>query len=239
MVFVQPERPERTAGQRPVVSDDAVSPDNPPDAKDAYSMLVEMATEYAVFTLSPGGVVSTWTLGAQRMKGYRADEIVGRHFSAFYLPEEAEAGIPGQELVDAAREGRVEVEGWRVRKDGSRFWARVLIVPLWDDAGRLRGYGKLTRDETERRAADVLGRQMARIDVEERIANALAGTVVHELFSVGLKLNSAMKMAHEPELLAKLREISDAIDEAIKHMRHAAFDISGERSRAPIERSEA
>lgn len=239
MVFVQPERPERTAGQRPVVSDDAVSPDNPPDAKDAYSMLVEMATEYAVFTLSPGGVVSTWTLGAQRMKGYRADEIVGRHFSAFYLPEEAEVGIPGQELVDAAREGRVEVEGWRVRKDGSRFWARVLIVPLWDDAGRLRGYGKLTRDETERRAADVLGRQMARIDVEERIANALAGTVVHELFSVGLKLNSAMKMAHEPELLAKLREISDGIDEAIKHMRHAAFDISGERSRAPIERSEA
>lgn len=215
-----------TPAEGPEISADAISPDSPPDAKDAYSVLVEMATEYAVFALSPAGVVSTWTLGAERMKGYRPDEIIGRHFSTFYLPEERRAGVPERELVDAAREGRVEVEGWRLRKDGSQFWARVLIVPLWDEAGRLRGFGKLTRNDTERRAAELLSRRMDRMDIEERIASSLAGTVVHELFSVGLQLNSAMKMTENQDLLGRLRRAADGIDEAIKHMRHAAFDIT-------------
>jgi PAS domain S-box-containing protein len=95
--------------------------------------------------------VATWNLGAERIKGYKADEIIGRHFSTFYLAEEAATGICERELEDAQTYGRVEAEGWRLRKDGSRFWAAVVITALYDDTRTLRGFAKVTRDITERR----------------------------------------------------------------------------------------
>jgi PAS domain S-box-containing protein len=119
---------------------------------DRFRLLVESVRDYAIFMLDPEGRVATWNAGAQRIKGYSAEEIIGRHFSTFYPPEAVAAQWPQQELEMAKRDGRFEDEGWRLRKDGTRFWANVIITALYDRAGVLRGFGKVTRDLTERRA---------------------------------------------------------------------------------------
>src|SRR5207248_3673936 len=115
--------------------------------------------EYAIFMLDPYGRVSSWNPGAERIKGYRADEIIGQHFSRFYPPEDA--GKCDMELEVAARDGRFEDEGWRVCKDGTRFWANVVISRMLDRDGRLIGFAKVTRDLTHRRQLE-----------EERVARA-------------------------------------------------------------------
>jgi diguanylate cyclase (GGDEF)-like protein/PAS domain S-box-containing protein len=117
-------------------------------------LLVSGVKDYAILMLDPEGRVTSWNEGAQRIKGYRADEIIGEHFSKFYAPEAAADGHPDRELKFAAEHGRYEEEGWRVRKDGSRFWANVAITALRDSAGQLRGFGKVTRDITERKQAE-------------------------------------------------------------------------------------
>ena len=124
------------------------------EAGELHRLLVESVDEYAIFALDPEGYILSWNAGAQRFKGYTAEEIIGKHFSIFYPPEKIEEGWPEYELREAARVGRFEDEGWRVRKDGSRFWANVVITALHDADGRLVGYGKVTRDLTERRLAE-------------------------------------------------------------------------------------
>ncbi|HVJ14750.1 MAG TPA: PAS domain S-box protein, partial [Polyangiaceae bacterium] len=126
---------------------------------DDYRLLVESVVDYAIFLLDLEGRVTTWNPGAKLIKGYQAEEIIGQHFSRFYPAEDVVAGKPARELDIAAREGRVEDEGWRVRKDGTRFWASVVITALRDDAGRLRGFGKVTRDMTARKAAEERARR--------------------------------------------------------------------------------
>src|SRR2546430_3369240 len=123
---------------------------------DQFALLVSGVVDYAIFMLDPAGVIVTWNEGAQRIKGYTATEVIGRHFSIFYPPAEVRNRKPDWELEVAKREGRYEEEGWRLRKDGSRFWASVVITALRDDSGRLRGFGKVTRDLTERHEADEL-----------------------------------------------------------------------------------
>jgi PAS domain S-box-containing protein len=118
-----------------------------------FELLVQSVTDYAIYMLDPTGVVTSWNAGARRFKGYEADEIIGEHFSRFYTPEERET-VPKLALETAKREGRFEAEGWRVRKDGTQFWANVVIDPIWDPAGELVGFAKVTRDLTERRAAE-------------------------------------------------------------------------------------
>src|SRR5471030_2437922 len=118
-----------------------------------YRRLVNAITDYAIYMLDPQGVVSSWNPGAQRFKGYAAEEILGRHFSCFYTEEDRAAGLPANGLATARREGRWETEGWRLRKDGSRFWAHVIIDCIRDDAGAVLGFAKITRDITERREA--------------------------------------------------------------------------------------
>ncbi|MEV4782013.1 hybrid sensor histidine kinase/response regulator [Burkholderia sp. LMU1-1-1.1] len=118
-----------------------------------FRHFIVSVTDYAIYTLSPEGVVITWNAGAQRFKGYREDEIVGRHFSVFYTAEEQARGRPAWVLEQARTTGRFEDEGWRVRKDGTRFWASVVLDPIWDDAGELLGFTKITRDITAQRAA--------------------------------------------------------------------------------------
>ncbi|WP_424133899.1 PAS domain S-box protein [Roseomonas chloroacetimidivorans] len=120
-----------------------------------FRLLVQGVHDYAIFMLDTEGRVSNWNTGAQRIKGYTADEIVGQHFSRFYTPEDVAAGVPARALATARREGRYEAEGWRRRKDGSRFWASVVIDPIRDDDGELIGFGKVTRDLTERREAQL------------------------------------------------------------------------------------
>jgi PAS domain S-box-containing protein len=122
-----------------------------PAGTDRFRLLVDAVQDYGIFMLDPDGVVVSWNSGAQRIKQYRPDEVIGRHFSLFYLPEAIEAKWPDEELRRAARDGRFEEEGWRLRKDGTRFWASVVITALRDDSGTLTGYGKVTRDLSERR----------------------------------------------------------------------------------------
>ena len=125
-----------------------------PRADDArFRLLIEAVTDYAIYMLDPHGTVASWNAGAQRFKGYTEDEIVGEHFSRFYTAEDRQTELPRRALETAAREGRFEQEGWRVRKDGCRFWAHVVIDPIRDEQGNLIGFAKITRDITERREA--------------------------------------------------------------------------------------
>lgn len=123
-------------------------------SEERFRMLVSGVRDYAIFLLDPEGHIVTWNAGAERIKGYTADQIVGEHFSRFYPPEDLAAGKTEMELEVAAREGKYEEEGWRLRKDGSRFWASVVITALRDEQGRLRGFSKVTRDITERRESE-------------------------------------------------------------------------------------
>jgi PAS domain S-box-containing protein len=119
-----------------------------------YRLLIEAVTDYAIYMLDPTGIVTSWNPGAQRFKGYASSEIIGQHFSRFYTEEDQKQGIPALALKTALREGKFESEGWRVRKDGSRFWAYVVIDPIRTAAGELLGFAKITRDLTERRTAE-------------------------------------------------------------------------------------
>ena len=121
-----------------------------------FRILVGGVKDYAIFLLDPQGLVVSWNEGGERIKGYKAREIIGQHFSCFYTAEDLAKGKPEHELIEARTEGKFEEEGWRLRRDNSRFWASVLITPLWDEMGELRGFGKVTRDITARRSAEAL-----------------------------------------------------------------------------------
>jgi len=125
---------------------------DPTDAQ--FRLLVETVSDYAIYLLDTAGRVMSWNAGAERIKGYAAREIMGRSFTVFYLPEDREAGIPERNLAQASREGRATAQGWRVRKDGTRFWADVVVTALRNRAGELTGFAKVTRDITERRRAE-------------------------------------------------------------------------------------
>jgi PAS domain S-box-containing protein len=139
-----------------------------------FQTVVESVTDYAVFMLDRNGIVVTWNAGAERIKGYRADEIIGRHFSRFYQPGAIAAGRPSYVLEQAAKHGHHEEEGWRVRKDGSAFWAFVTVTAVHDESGSLRGFIKITRDMTERKRLDELEVATQRLDV-------FIATLAHEL----------------------------------------------------------
>jgi PAS domain S-box-containing protein len=129
--------------------------------EERFRLLIESVQDYAIFMLSPAGIVTSWNVGAQRMKGYEAEEIIGQHFSRFYLAEDLERGKPKMELDVAAAEGRFVDEGWRGRRDGSRFWASIVITALRDPHGKLIGFSKITRDLSERRLAEEEQRKLA------------------------------------------------------------------------------
>ena len=137
---------------------DAITPAQPVTDAD-FRRMVDAVGDYAIFMLDRDGRIASWNRGAQLIKGYAAEEIIGRHFSVFYPRDRVEEGWPEQELVLAREHGRIEDEGWRIRKDGSRFWASVVITALFDESGSLRGYAKVTRDLTERREHEELLRQ--------------------------------------------------------------------------------
>lgn len=123
-------------------------------SEEQFRLLVDSVTDYAIYMLSPSGEISNWNAGAKRIKGYDQEEVIGTHFSRFYTDADREAGVPMKALKEAAMEGRFVSEGWRLRKDGSQFWANVLIHPIRNEEGTLIGYAKVTRDITERREAE-------------------------------------------------------------------------------------
>lgn len=141
-----------------------------------FRLLVQGVTDYAIFMLDPEGVVANWNLGASRIKGYAAEEIIGRHFSQFYTAVDRHAGVPHRALETARRTGKYEAEGWRVRKDGTVFWANAVIDAIHDGAGRLIGFAKITRDLTERRATEEQLRQAQKMEA----VGQLTGGVAHD-----------------------------------------------------------
>lgn len=142
-------------------------------SEERFRMLVQSVTDYAIYMLDVEGHVSSWNAGAERFKGYSAEEILGEHFSRFYTDEDRAAGIPQTVLETARHEGRFEAEGWRVRKDGSRFWASVIVDPIYDD-GQLVGFAKVTRDLTERRATEEQLRQSQKMEAVGQLTGGLA-----------------------------------------------------------------
>jgi PAS domain S-box-containing protein len=148
-----------------------------------FRHLVEAVIDYAIFQLDKDGIVATWNAGAKRIKGYAADEIIGQHFSRFYTEEDRAAGVPERALATAATEGQFEAEGWRLRKNGSRFWASVVIDPICSDAGEIVGFAKVTRDITERMETQRILRQtQEQLAVSQRMeaVGQLSGGIAHD-----------------------------------------------------------
>ena len=147
----------------------------------SFRLLVESVKDYAIFMLDTDGFVRTWNRGAERLKGYRESDIVGRHFSNFYTEEDQRAGKPQYGLEMAVAEGRFEDEGWRVRSDGKLFWADVVITAVYDRDGRHRGFAKVTRDLTERRQAEQERIRLARAEEAIRLREEFLSIAAHEL----------------------------------------------------------
>ncbi|HEX9946437.1 MAG TPA: PAS domain S-box protein [Allosphingosinicella sp.] len=142
-----------------------------------FQLLVNAVTDYAIYMLDSDGYVATWNPGARRFKGYEAEEIIGRHFSTFFTEEDREAGLPARALKAAAEEGRFEAEGWRLRKDGTRFWVNAVLDPIRDDKGKLIGFAKITRDDTEKRQAS-----LALLESERRFRTLVQGVRDYALY---------------------------------------------------------
>jgi PAS domain S-box-containing protein len=174
------------------------------ESERSFELLVTSVTDYAIFMLDPAGQVASWNAGARRIKGYDAEEIVGRNFSCFYTEEDRQANRPSTGLSIAAREGRFESEGWRVRKDGSRFWANVIIDAI-HDGGKLVGFAKITRDITEKKAAEARLRQAQKMEVVGQFTGGAAHDFSNLLMAICGSLELLRKrLPDDPRMLALL-----------------------------------
>ena len=203
-------------------------------------LFVEAVQDYAIFMLDPEGCVATWNTGAERIKGYKASEIIGQHFSRFYPEEDVRAGKPAWELKVATKEGRFEDEGWRIRKDGSRFWGNVIITPVRDNSGDLLGFTKVTRDFTERMLAErSLAESRLKLQESERSLRDLSlhllrtqdeerrriGREIHDslgqyLSVLKMKLDS---MGSSPATAEENAECANLVEECVKEVRTISY----------------
>jgi PAS domain S-box-containing protein len=192
-------------------------------SEEQFRLLVQGVTDYAIYMLDPSGNVASWNVGAQRIKGYRPEEIIGRHFSTFYTEEDKAAGLPATALSAAVTEGRFEKEGWRVRNDGSRFWASVIIDAIRDDDGTLLGFAKVTRDITEKRDA-----QRALEQAREELFQAqkmeavgqLTGGIAHDFNNLLMAVMGSLEMAHKRALRGE--NVIPLIENAMKGAQRGA-----------------
>jgi PAS domain S-box-containing protein len=186
---------------------------------DSFRLLVESVKvkDYAIVMLDPSGHVASWNPGAECIKGYGAKEILGKHFSCFYPPEAIQRGLPEHELKAAAKEGRLEAEGWRVRKDGTQFWANVVVSALRDKNGTLLGFAKLTRDLTERKQAEERIQQQSKeiMELSTPVMQVWQGVVVAPLIG---SLDSSRTQQFMERLLNRIVETSSPV---------ALVDITG------------
>jgi PAS domain S-box-containing protein len=173
-----------------------------------FRLFVGGVTDYAIYMLDTEGVITNWNAGAERIKGYRAKEIIGQHFSVFYSAKDQEDGVPQHALMIAARDGRFEADGWRIRKDGSRFWANVVIDAVHDDGGVLMGFAKVTRDMTERRAVEEQLRQSQKMEAVGQLTNGVAHDFNNLLATIIPNLELAQPNIKEERVL---KYLDDAI----------------------------
>jgi PAS domain S-box-containing protein len=182
---------------------------------ETFRLLVDSVKDYAIFLLDPDGRVATWNQGAERIKGYKASEIIGQHFSRFYPKEAQESKWPERELEIAAKEGRFADEGLRVRKDGSTFWANVVITALRDKEGELKGFSKVTRDLTERRALEERGRQLNK-ELRARVAELTESQRLVELRTFELqKLSAELLRVQDEERRRMARALHDDLGQEL------------------------
>lgn len=188
-------------------------------SEERFRLLVDSVRDYAIFMLDPNGVVQSWNIGAQAIKGYAATEIIGRHFSAFYTPEDLAAGKPEAELAAARQHGRVEEEGWRVRKDGTLFWANVVVTAVYGPAGDLRGFAKVTRDTSERR-------RLEELESSSRRMNEFLAMLAHELRNPLAPIRNAVTiMQLESPTSPVLRNCRDVIDRQLTQVTRLVDDL--------------
>jgi len=180
-------------------------------SEERFRLLVESVQDYAIFMLDSKGYIATWNIGAERIKGYKASEIVGKHFSTFYSQEDIRSGKPKWELEVAAKDGRLEDEGWRLRKDGSRFWANVVITALRGEDGELRGFSKVTRDVTERMLALETIKQNNKELKREIIERIAAEQKLHASEESLRKLSGHLLRMQDEERRRLGRELHDSI----------------------------
>jgi PAS domain S-box-containing protein len=192
----------------------------PPEER--LRILLESVQDYAIYMLDPDGVIVSWNNGAAKIKGYSAEEIIGQHVSIFYPPDDIAAGKPHAELAVAARTGRVEDEGWRVRKDGTMFWANVVLTAVYgsgEDRRRVRGYAKVTRDMTERK-------RLRELEAASQHMNEFLATLAHELRNPLAPVSNALSvMMLEPLVSPTLRQCRDMIDRQISHLTRLVDDL--------------
>jgi PAS domain S-box-containing protein len=200
------------------------------DNEPVFRLFIEQVTDYAIFLLTPTGEVASWNPGAERIKGYKAHEILGRHFRIFYPPEDIAEGKPERELQIATASGRFEEEGWRLRKDGSRFWATVIIAAVRDREGRLIGFGKVTRDLTERknseeRMRELSGRLLKMQDEERRrLGRELHDTVGQYLSAAKMSLDGLVSEEQFDEHQTKsLADSVRMIERCIREVRTLSY----------------
>jgi PAS domain S-box-containing protein len=188
-------------------------------SEERFRLLVEGVQDYAIFMLDPEGHVTSWNVGAERIHGYDAHEIIGLHFSEFYSSEDAASGKPQKELEAALRDGRVEDEGWRVRKDRSLFWANVVVTALYDKTGELRGFAKITRDMTERRKVEEL--QLA-----DRQKNEFLAMLAHVLRNPLAPIRNGIELLRmsgvEP---AAVQQTADMMERQVAQLVHLVDDL--------------
>jgi len=187
-------------------------------------MLIEAITDYAIYMLDPDGTITSWNPGARRFKGYEESEILGENFSRFYTEEDRKAGRPQRALAIAARDGRFESEGWRVRKDGTKFWALAIIDPIRDNAGRLVGFAKITRDLTERRNTQRELEEAREALLQSQKMEAighLTGGIAHDFNNLLMAIQGSLELLQR-RLPGNDPKVSRLIDNAVQGTRRGA-----------------
>ncbi|SFN40732.1 PAS domain S-box protein [Variovorax sp. OV329] len=187
-------------------------------SEERFRLMVETVKDYAIFMLDPSGHIVSWNAGARATKGYEATEIVGKHFSIFYPPEVAATGFPDHELKEAYRTGRFEDEGWRVRKDGSRFWASVVITAVRDASGQLHGYSKVTRDLSDRR-------KMSQLQDENQRMNNFLAVLGHELRNPLAPIANAAEVLNRREQSPAIQRLSQIMLRQVRQITRLVDDL--------------
>ena len=188
-------------------------------SEERFRLLVESVRDYAIFMLNPDGTVASWNAGAAKNTGYEASEILGKHFAIFYPPDRVQSGWPDEELRNALRDGRFEDEGWRIRKDGSRFWASVIITAVYDAEGRHRGFAKVTRDMTDLK-------RIATLEDEGRRISTFLAMLGHELRNpLAPMANAAALLRMDPATNDTGRMAAEVMDRQLRQMSRLVDDL--------------